>query len=31
MLARYDASRFEDLSREDASRLISHLQTELAA
>ena len=31
LLARYDASRFEDLSREDASRLISHLQTELAA
>ncbi len=31
MLARYDASRFEDLSREDASRLISYLQTEVAA
>ncbi|MGO9569691.1 MAG: hypothetical protein ACLP5H_19340 [Desulfomonilaceae bacterium] len=31
LLARFDVSRFEDLSREDASRLISHLQTELAA
>ena len=31
MLARFDVFRFEDLSREDASRLISHLQTELAA
>ncbi len=31
MLARCDASRFEDLSREDASRLITYLQTEVAA
>jgi hypothetical protein len=31
MLARCDVSRFEDLSREDASRLITYLQTEVAA
>ncbi|MGO9571232.1 MAG: hypothetical protein ACLP5H_27220 [Desulfomonilaceae bacterium] len=31
MLARYDVSRFEDLSRETASYLIGHLQTEVAA
>ncbi len=31
MLARFDVSRFEDLSRESASQLIGHLQTEVAA
>ena len=31
MLARFDVSRFEDLSRESASHLISYLQTEVAA
>jgi len=31
MPARCDVSRFEDLSREDASRLITYLQTEVAA
>src|SRR5271157_2780821 len=31
MLARCHVSRFEDLSREDASRLITYLQTEVAA
>ena len=31
MLARFDVSRFQDLSRESASQLIGHLQTEVAA
>jgi hypothetical protein len=31
MLARFEVSRFEDLSRESASHLISRLQTEVAA
>ncbi len=31
MLARFEASRFEDLSRESASQLIGHLQTQVAA
>ena len=31
MLARFDVSRFEDLSRESASQLIGHLQTQVAA
>ena len=31
MLARFDASRFEDLSRESASQLIGQLQTQVAA
>ncbi len=31
MLARFDVSRFEDLSRESASQLIGHLQTQIAA
>ncbi len=31
MLARYEVSRFEDLSRESASQLIGHLQTQFAA
>jgi hypothetical protein len=31
MLARFDASRFEDLSRQSASQLITYLQTEIAA
>jgi hypothetical protein len=31
MLARFDVSRFEDLSRESASHLIGHLQTQVAA
>jgi hypothetical protein len=31
MLARFDASRFEELSRESASYLIGHLQQEVAA
>ncbi len=31
MLARFDVSRFEDLSRESASYLIGHLQQEVAA
>ena len=31
MLARFDVSRFEDLSRESASQLIGHLQTRIAA
>ena len=31
MLARFEVSRFEDLSRESASQLIGHLQTEVAA
>ena len=31
MLARFDVSRFEDLSRESASHLIGHLQQEVAA
>ena len=31
MLARFDVSRFEDLTRESASRLISSLQTQVAA
>ncbi len=31
MLAPFDVSRFEDLSRESASYLIGHLQTEVAA
>jgi len=31
MLARFQVSRFEDLSRESASQLIGHLQTQVAA
>jgi len=31
MLARFNVSRFEDLSRESASQLIGHLQTQVAA
>ena len=31
MLARFEVSRFEDLSRESASQLIGHLQTQVAA
>ena len=31
MLATVNASAFQDLTREDASRLISALQTEVAA
>jgi len=31
MLARFEVSRFEDLSRESASQLIGHLQTRVAA
>ena len=31
MLARFEVSRFEDLSRESASQLIGHLQQEVAA
>ena len=31
MLARFDVSRFEELSRESASQLIGHLQTQVAA
>ncbi len=31
MLARFDVFRFEDLSRESASHLIGHLQTQVAA
>jgi hypothetical protein len=31
MLARFEVSRFEDLSRESASQLIGHLQTQIAA
>jgi len=31
MLARFDVSRFEDLTRESASQLITYLQTEVAA
>jgi hypothetical protein len=31
MLARFGVSRFEDLSRESASQLIGHLQTQVAA
>ncbi|MGO9567793.1 MAG: hypothetical protein ACLP5H_09655, partial [Desulfomonilaceae bacterium] len=31
MLARYDVSRFEDLTRESASQLIGNLQTQVAA
>jgi hypothetical protein len=31
MLARFDVSRFEDLTRESASQLIGHLQTQVAA
>ncbi len=31
MLARFDVSRFEELTRESASHLIGHLQTEVAA
>jgi hypothetical protein len=31
MLARFDVSRFEDLTRESASHLIGHLQQEVAA
>jgi hypothetical protein len=31
MLARFEVSRFEDLTRESASQLIGHLQTQVAA
>jgi hypothetical protein len=31
MLARFDVSRFEDLTRESASQLIGNLQTQVAA
>ncbi len=31
LLARFEVSRFEDLSRESASQLIGHLQTQVAA
>ena len=31
MLARFEVSRFEDLSRQSASQLIGHLQTQVAA